>query len=134
MMLSNHLILWCPLLLFPSTLPISLMKKLKLGEGKDVPASPSWTQWTHTCRGVPTCDSPLTCTRGSPDLEEGGQERRCGCLEEPTLSPILLEWLRVEAQGAAGWGLNPSLGAHCLRPWSSHASSLCPGSISVCVR
>ena len=44
-----------------ASLPISPMKKLKLGEGKEVPVSHSWMQRTHACRGA--CDSPLTCRR-----------------------------------------------------------------------
>ena len=52
--------------------------------------------------------------RGSSGQEEGDQERRCGCLKEPTLSPILPEWLTAGAQEAEGCSSNPSLGTHCL--------------------
>lgn len=61
-----------------ASLPVSLMKKLKLGEGKDVPVSHSWMQRTHACRGsfqlARACEVSIPSVALEPGVETGSEQ------------------------------------------------------------
>ena len=107
-----------------ASLPVSPMKKLKLGEGKDVPVSHSWMQRTHACHGA--CDSPLTCRRkrllrprGRRPGEEVWVSQRAHFISHP---PGVVN---SGSPGGRELQFESQLGHSLPVTLSSHATSLC---------